>query len=120
MTDEIINRLNTIENDVFEFAIEFKELMEMIKFKLSNEEKYSNDEFEKKLINLLSKLSKIKEEFFKSTEKIYKENSLKNLNKIKNDSYELRCFLMNIDEKIKRFSISLNDNNNNTDNIKFN
>ena len=74
MTDEIINRLNSIENDIFEFAIQFQELMEMIKSKLSNEEQYSNDEFEKKLGNLISKLSNIKEEFFKSTEKIYKEN----------------------------------------------
>ena len=116
MSDEIINRLNSIENDIFEFAIQFQELMEMIKSKLSNEEQYSNDEFEKKLVNLISKLSNIKEEFFKSTEKIYKENTLKNLNKIKNDSIDLRGFLGQLDEKLKRFSNSLKDNN--KENIK--
>lgn len=107
MSDEILDGLNTIENDIFEFGSVFGILLEMIRKKLNkdNANTCSNEDCEIKLEEMITILSKIKDDLHKSTGKIYKENDFRYMSKNMNDVHELKNLINFVDNKFKNFSI---------------
>lgn len=107
MSEKILEDLNGIEDEILKFGKEFKDLLEMIQRKLNQDNSYgtTNKDFENKLDIIVNSLAKVKEDLLDSTEKIYKENSFKNMNIAFNDSHELKNYLALIDEKFKEFSL---------------
>ncbi len=106
MSEKNLEDLNGIEDEILKFGKEFKELLEMIERKLNHDSIYgiTNKDFESKLDTIVNSLAKVKEDLLDSTEKIYKENSFKNMNIAFNDSYEIKNYLAFIDEKFKVFN----------------
>jgi len=106
MSEKILEELNGIEDEILKFGKEFKDLLDMIQKKLNKETSYgtSNKDFESKLETIVNSLSKVKEDLHDSTNKIYKENSFKNMNIAFNDSIELKNYLNMIEQKFKEYN----------------
>lgn len=106
MSEKLLEDLNGIEDEILKFGKEFKELLEMIQKKLNQDNNYgiTNKEFESKLDTIVNSLAKVKEDLLDSSEKIYKENSFKNMNIAFNDSHEMKNYLAFIDDKFKDFT----------------
>lgn len=105
MSEKILEDLYGIEDEILKFGKELKELLEMIQKKINNENINNNHDFLNKLDIIVNTLAKVKQDMHDSTEKIYNENSFKNMNIALSDSSELKNSLILIDQKFKDFII---------------
>ena len=96
MSDHILNSLNKIENDIYDFGNRVAFLLERIKEYLNGNILQDVNESEFKLEELIYKLFTIKEEIHNQIEEIYNDSNFRTRNKLQNDNLEQINYLNDI------------------------
>jgi hypothetical protein len=87
MSEITLDKLNAIENSIYEFGIKFSNLLERIRLYLNGDASVLNEK-DLDLEEIMKYLEFIKEEMHKQIEEVYKDNNLSHMSKIYNDFQE--------------------------------
>ncbi len=100
MSDHILNNLNKIENDIYDFGIKISVLLERIKdYMNGNILEINENDF--KVEEIVFKLYSIRDEINSQVDEIYNENNFTHKNKLLADTMEQ---INNLNELGKLFS----------------
>lgn len=102
MTDPTLEKLNTLENEVYNFGSKYVVLLEKIGEYLNATNVGEVNENDFKMDELLKHLAYLKDEMHKQVDEIYIENSYQHLTKSHSDLNEQLNSLNELKNKIKK------------------
>ena len=87
MSDHVLNNLNKVENDIYDFGIRIALLLETLRDYM-NGNKLDINEYDFKVEDLVAKLYAIRDDINSQVDEIYNENNFSYKNKLLGDTNE--------------------------------